>query len=169
MAHFFFLFPDDFGSRSGPRPSENDFSQKKVHLNTSKVARVINHFRPKKMYLTTSMVSRVINHFRQKKVYLNTPIVARVRSVLIIRMPRREAPFLSRETTVPMRPSLPLVAPSLPPPPPLYAKVGLAIDSRGDVALAGHVFEDGGNIMDGRKDAIVMKLASADGTPLWRR
>ena len=90
-------------------------------------------------------------------------------------MPRREAPFLSRETTVPMRPSLPLVAPSLPPspslppPPPLYAKVGLAIDSRGDVALAGHVFEDGGNIMDGRKDAIVMKLASADGTPLWRR
>ncbi|CAM9844431.1 unnamed protein product, partial [Laminaria digitata] len=47
--------------------------------------------------------------------------------------------------------------------------VGLAIDSRGDVALAGHVYEDGGNIMDGRKDAIVMKLASKDGTPLWRR
>ncbi|CAM9135994.1 unnamed protein product [Scytosiphon promiscuus] len=47
--------------------------------------------------------------------------------------------------------------------------VGLAVDSHGDVALAGHVFEEGGSIMDGRKDAIVMKLASGDGSTLWAR
>jgi len=46
--------------------------------------------------------------------------------------------------------------------------VGLAVDSRGDVALAGHVFEDGA-FLDGRKDALVMKLASADGSTLWTR
>ncbi|CAM9687865.1 unnamed protein product, partial [Hapterophycus canaliculatus] len=47
--------------------------------------------------------------------------------------------------------------------------VGLAVDSNGDVALAGHVFEDGGSFIDGRKDAIVMKLASSDGSTLWTR
>lgn len=47
-------------------------------------------------------------------------------------------------------------------------QVGLAVDARGDVALAGHVFEEGG-FVDGRKDAIVMKLASSDGSALWTR
>ncbi|CAM9559190.1 unnamed protein product, partial [Ectocarpus sp. 12 AP-2014] len=45
--------------------------------------------------------------------------------------------------------------------------VGLAVDSRGDLALAGHVFEDGGGFVDGRRDAIVLKLASEDGSTLW--
>ncbi|CBN78035.1 conserved unknown protein [Ectocarpus siliculosus] len=48
-------------------------------------------------------------------------------------------------------------------------QVGLAVDSRGDVALAGHVFEDGSGFVDGRRDAIVLKLASADGSTLWTR
>lgn len=48
-------------------------------------------------------------------------------------------------------------------------KIGLAVDAKGDVALAGHVLEDGASRVDGRKDAIVMKLASHDGSSLWRR
>lgn len=47
-------------------------------------------------------------------------------------------------------------------------QVDLAVDARGDVALAGHVFEEGG-FVDGRKDAIVMKLASGDGSSLWTK
>lgn len=50
-----------------------------------------------------------------------------------------------------------------------FGQVGLAVDSRGDVALAGHVFEDGGGFVDGRRDAIVLKLASGDGSTLWTR
>lgn len=50
-----------------------------------------------------------------------------------------------------------------------FGQVGLAVDSRGDVALAGHVFEDDGGFLDGRRDAIVLKLASGDGSTLWTR
>lgn len=50
-----------------------------------------------------------------------------------------------------------------------FGKVGLAVDARGDVALAGHVFEEGGGFVDGRKDALVMKLASSDGSSIWTR
>lgn len=43
------------------------------------------------------------------------------------------------------------------------------MDARGDVALAGHAFESAGGMVDGRKDAVVMKLASHDGETLWTR
>lgn len=47
--------------------------------------------------------------------------------------------------------------------------MGLAVDSYGDVVLAGHAFEGDGGLVDGRKDAIVMKLASRDGESIWSR
>lgn len=47
-------------------------------------------------------------------------------------------------------------------------QVGLAVDARGDVALAGHMFEKDEGV-GGRKDAVVMKLASSDGYTLWTR
>lgn len=52
----------------------------------------------------------------------------------------------------------------------LDEKVGLAVDSEGDVVLAGHVFEEGGaGLAKECKDPVIMKLASANGDILWRK